>query len=292
MLSNRRNWRKIIRMAELPQQKPWKKNLYENEGYPDNYTDPSFLDELKKNINLHQVTLTEAFLGAGLVTQELCLVIVFALSFTYLYNEWTDPEIVFYCSSIISLFGYIYYIYNESSGIMKHIRTIVVFLAFGYILSPVLKTLTETISTDTIYVTTVFMMGVHLTFFDYGVKALIVSSSLSLNAAIFGSICLASRLSTPFHAFVLLTISVETFVLYPLLLAKIGGSYLVLFLITFITTYSLWTASLTMTILFILAVVFINILCPYWFYTWQKYKDNIYGPWDEAVVQDANIDNI
>ena len=31
--------------------KPWKKILYEEQDYPDNYVDESFLDELKKNGN-------------------------------------------------------------------------------------------------------------------------------------------------------------------------------------------------------------------------------------------------
>ena len=29
--------------------KPWKKILYEEQEYPDNYVDESFLDELRKN---------------------------------------------------------------------------------------------------------------------------------------------------------------------------------------------------------------------------------------------------
>ncbi|XP_039286754.1 phosphatidylinositol N-acetylglucosaminyltransferase subunit C [Nilaparvata lugens] len=268
---------------------PWKKNLYENEGYPDNYTDPSFLEELKKNINLRQVTLTNAFLGAGLVTQELCLVVYFVVAFTYLYNEWITAECIFFWSNAISLSCYAYYVYNDSVGIVKHLKMVVIFTLFGYILSPVLKTLTETISTDTIYATTVFMMIVHMTFFDYGVKALIVSSSLSLNAAIFGSICLVSRLPTPFHAFVLLTISVQSFVLFPLLLAKIGTSLTALFFITASTICLLCTFSMTITVLFVITVTFINLLCPFWFHKWQKYKENIYGPWDEAVVQDIKL---
>lgn len=34
--------------------KPWKKNLYENQDYEDNYTDASFLQDLKKNYNLEK----------------------------------------------------------------------------------------------------------------------------------------------------------------------------------------------------------------------------------------------
>jgi len=44
-----------------------------------------------------------------------------------------------------------------------------------------------------------------------------VSQSLSLNAAIFASVCLASRLPTMWHAFTTITVAVEIFVLWPVL---------------------------------------------------------------------------
>lgn len=262
---------------------PWKKNLYENEGYPDNYTDSSFLDELKKNINMRQVTVKEAVLGAGLITQEFCLVVLFIVAFVYILNEWLPLELVLAQNASVSSLCYVICIYNQS-GTLRHVRTVLVFFIFGYTLSPVLKTLTESISTDTIYATTVVMMTVHLIFFDYGVKVPIVSSSLSLNSAIFGAVCLASRLPSSPHVFILLFITIECFVLLPLVLAKIGSSFLTLILIVSLTLYSVWTVSFGMTVLFVSVVLFINILCPFWYLKWFRYKDNIYGPWDEAIV--------
>ncbi|XP_037899298.1 phosphatidylinositol N-acetylglucosaminyltransferase subunit C-like isoform X2 [Glossina fuscipes] len=40
--------------------KPWRKNLYENSDYEDNYTDPSFLKDLKTNLHVRFFTLGEA----------------------------------------------------------------------------------------------------------------------------------------------------------------------------------------------------------------------------------------
>ena len=51
------------------------------------------------------------------------------------------------------------------------LRTCISFLAFGLGLSPVLMTLTETISTDTIYAMTCFMLLANLLFHDYGANA-------------------------------------------------------------------------------------------------------------------------
>lgn len=53
-----------------PKRKPWKKNLYENREYEDNYTDESFLKDLKKNYNVQQYTFRECFCGVTNVSQE------------------------------------------------------------------------------------------------------------------------------------------------------------------------------------------------------------------------------
>ena len=42
-----------------------------------------------------------------------------------------------------------------------------------------------------------------------------VSSSVSLNAAIFAAVCLASRLPSAFHGFVLVSLAVLIFALFP-----------------------------------------------------------------------------
>lgn len=265
---------------------PWRKVLYENREYPDNYTDSSFLQEMRKNVYVHSVTFREALLGAGRVTNALCIVVLFCIVFVYLYEQIIDPNTVFLYSCVGTATGYLWYRYQTifESGywkcFLRDMRMVVIFLSVGFALSPILKTLTETISTDTIYAMTVFMMLIHLIFKDYGVSAAIVSSSLSFNAAIFGSICLASRLSSSFHAFVLLSLSVEAFVLLPLLMVKFGQSICVLLLIVSVTSGALWSVSTPMTLSFILLINFVNIVCPVMFLKWQVHKENIYGPWD------------
>lgn len=274
--------------------KPWKKNLYENSGYPDNYTDSSFLRELKKNIHKQDITYREAILGAGKVTEKLCVVTLFSVIFVYLYNEWMEPEAIFVQTSIAVCLCYVYYMMSHRSipfhkAVAKDSKRVVTFLVFGYILSPVLKTLTDTISTDTIYATAAFMMLVHLAFYDYKIPAAIISSSLSLNAAIFSSICLASRLSTSFHAFVLLTISAECFVLYPYFThAVVEITFVFIFFSTLLTCLLVANVSFIMSFLFLVTSLFINVICPVLFVHWQKYKENIYGPWDEAIIKYTN----
>jgi len=274
-------------------EKQWRKILYENQDYPDNYTDKSFLWELKRNIKYEEIKLYEAIIGASVVNQELCTVVSFVLIYVYMYNEWLDPSNMFYVSSAATVAGFIIYrlsfnasLKNENYGI----RTVLIFLVFGHLFSPLLHTLTNTISTNTIYTMTFFMMLVHLIFFDYGVPAAVMSNSLSLSAAVFGSICLASRLASTYHAFVLITVAVEIFVLFPIFRTKIRRSVIlsVVLIGSAVVTLSLVSKVITIILVFVIAVI--NIVCPLLFIRYQKCKDNIYGPWDEAIVEDA--DNI
>jgi len=188
------------------------------------------------------------------------------------------------CLSFIAYCTLFYGNYN----LLSTCGNVACYIMCSYLLSPVLKTLTESIDTDTIFSTSVSMMIVHLIFFDYGVPALIVSSSLSLNAAIFAAVCLTSRLPCPTSVTAFINVTVQCFALLPLLLTRIGSSLFTLFLLILATTTILYSVSSVMTFFFLNTIGFINLLCPYLFVKWHTYKDNIYGPWDEAVIYVPN----
>lgn len=267
----------------------WQKNLYENYGLPDNYTDSSFLKQLRKNIKPNNVTLIEAIsLGASISTR-LSVVVLFVIIFIWLNNEWTTPNVIVILGSVLTILGY--FIYNMNNiqpdrpvKPTKDLWTVLIFLTFGYILSPILKTLTETISTDTIYAMTILMFLTHLVFSKYGSSQIFLPDSLSITSSIFGSLMLASRLASPLHAFSLLTVSVQCFVLLPYLLSQINNKIVISAILTIGTIYLLLFVSQMFSYVFIIAVIFIHFVCPIWYIRCQKYKDNIYGPWDEAVI--------
>ncbi|XP_037040620.1 phosphatidylinositol N-acetylglucosaminyltransferase subunit C [Bradysia coprophila] len=266
---------------------PWKKVLYGNKGYPDNYTDPSFLKELQKNKNVKIFEFTEAFLGITKLNYQLSTVTAFLLIFHAMYNEHIEPNVVLIYSSMATLLGYILYIRKEFSlrAFSDHIKTVLSVIVFGYISSPLLHTLTQSISTDTIFTMTFFVMFIHLIFFDYGVPAFMVSTAISFNAAIFGAICLSSRLSSSFHAFTLLIVSSEFFALLPLFMERFW-SPLWMLMIAILSSYFLLNLSLSLWLTYILISFFVNIICPYVFVDQQKHKNNIHGPWDEAIVKE------
>jgi len=273
--------------------KKWHKNLYENHDYDDNYTDKTFLKDLKTNKNIKNINFVVATKYATRLNQQISIVIIFLIIFYKMYMNVLCPKIILINSSWIVIIGYMVYRkrnYNLNI-IIDDIKTVLSVLIFGYLFSPILHTLTNSISTDKIFSTTFFIMFLHIIFYDYGISSFIVSKTISLNLAIFGTICLASRLSSSFHAFVLLVVSSEIFVLSPILLNEkyiLFSSHFVFIVIVIISVYNLYNISLSLLIIYLLLLLFINIICPYIYVTQQKYKNNIHGPWDEAIVNDLD----
>ena len=77
---------------------------------------------------------------------------------------------------------------------MPGLKTSLLFTITGYSLSPVLHTLTDSISTDSLHTMAASSFLLHLLTSDYGLPAPVVSWQISINAAVFSSVCLASRL--------------------------------------------------------------------------------------------------
>ncbi|XP_050075315.1 phosphatidylinositol N-acetylglucosaminyltransferase subunit C [Anopheles maculipalpis] len=272
---------------EIPatSRKPWKKNLYENAEYEDNYTDPSFLKDMRTNVNLQMYTAKEAFIGATRLSQQISVVTAFLIVFHHLYLERIGAKVLFGQSAIGTILGYFIYAGRDIqlAKFVEDSKTAFAVLVFGFIFSPLLHTLTNSISTDTIFSMTFFVLVLHLIFFDYGVSAAFVSRAISLNAAIFGSICLASRLSSSLHAFVLLEVAAVFFALGPFLVRKLYSVQLLVLSIV-VCCYFLQSISHIILYTYICTLAFVNLFCPWLFVRLQKYKNNINGPWDEAVV--------
>jgi len=83
-----------------------------------------------------------------------------------------------------------------------------------------LKKLTRPITDDTICALTVVLFLANLAFHEYGSdirRNIKYPDSLSINAAIFASVVLVSRLETNLHVFGFMAFAVEWFALFPML---------------------------------------------------------------------------
>ncbi|EDW79493.1 uncharacterized protein Dwil_GK20381 [Drosophila willistoni] len=280
--------------TNLTKRKPWIKNLYSNREYPDNYTDASFLKDLRTNLHVRIYTYREAIAGITVLNNQISCIAGFLMLYQMMLSDAASPTTILLPSCAITGLGYLCYRGRRLSMPLlgEDSKTLVTVFLFGYIFSPMLHTLTQAISTDTIYTMTFFVFLANLIFTDYGLEVAMVSKAISLNAAIFGAICLASRLSTSYHAFVLLVEAAIFFVLYPIMTAGIWNP--VFLLPIFLTCCAaLYWISHSVLWLYATTTIFINFVCPFIFVQQQKYKFNIHGPWDEAIVEentDKNLD--
>lgn len=161
-------------------------------------------------------------------------------------------------------------------------------------LSPILKTLTESISTDTIWALTILAFILNTLTYDYTPESPHLKDSLALNAAIFASIMLASRLPSNAQVFGLVSLAVDWFAVFPRIkcaiysATKLGRSpveYSLACIMVFGTVYILRLICPTsIVILYLIVIIGGAALLPAFYVNLQRYKNEIHGPWDEASV--------
>ncbi|OBT90309.1 hypothetical protein VE02_03339 [Pseudogymnoascus sp. 03VT05] len=163
-------------------------------------------------------------------------------------------------------------------------------------LSPILKSLTRSTSSDSIWALSTWLMIINVFFFDYGGNVGVkFQASLSTNAALMASTVLASRLPSTQHVFSLTLFSIEVFGLFPvfrrhlrhvswrwhvvltaLLVMGAGGG------VGMVVTRGGWKAAVVgMTLGNLIAGLAMG-GCSWWLIGLQRYKNEIHGPWDPA----------
>lgn len=268
--------------------KKWHKVLYEKYDVPDNYVDDSFLTEMKKNLYLRSYKYRTLVITTGRISQQMNSVLVFVISFVYLQGTHISAISLTLFTAAAMLLSFLFSSWYPSDS--RDMKAVVVFCLASFALSPVLMSLTNEISTDTIYAMVSLMFLVHLYTFDYSDCPSDMSGATSFNIIIFATVCLASRLDSIISAFSLIFFSILMFAVVPKARQRVR-SYSLIYTDCFITCSFfvislglLATNSLTLAVLHVLMFIFITFACPYLLLCLQPLKNNIHGPWDEAVV--------
>ena len=176
----------------------------------------------------------------------------------------------------------------------QSIKNCALFIVIVLVFSPVLRTLTKTFSDDTIYALTIWLFILHLLFYDYRfVEVLWFYGTLSLNAAIFASVLLASRLTSNSHSFAIVTFSIALFGVFPIFRHAVRMYSQNLHLIFTIALFFLVWRMLNeiayfLTVIYVITILILNIVAPGFFINLQKLKREITGPWDIAKVEPQN----
>ncbi|XP_076873364.1 phosphatidylinositol N-acetylglucosaminyltransferase subunit C [Brachyhypopomus gauderio] len=272
---------------------PWRKVLYERQRFPDNYVDRRFLEELRRNIRVRQYRYWAVVRETGLVAQQVSCVAVFITLWSFMDQGRLAPSTLLWASLGCALPGYGLYEALGGAGRERarvaDLQSAAVFLAFTFGFSPVLKTLTESVSTDTVYATSAVMLLAHVLFFPYTRPS--PHGGVSINAALFASVCLGSRLPGALHTFAVLSLALLVFALWPCLLHRLRER----------AEWSFpWAAGLVCAAgvagarsvwpggaaLLLLALLVLTLACPALLVRLQRHKDNIHGPWDEAEIRE------
>ncbi|KAI1339331.1 GPI2-domain-containing protein [Xylariaceae sp. FL0016] len=169
-------------------------------------------------------------------------------------------------------------------------------------LSPILKSLTRSTSSDSIWAMSFWLLAINIFFYDYssgvGVK---FPASLSTNAALMASTVLASRLPSTGQVFSLTLFSIEVFGLFPvfrryarhqswryhvilsllLVIGAGGGVGLILGGDKDAVAWP-WKSGLLGVLVAVLIAIVAMGGCSWWLIGLQKYKNAINGPWDQA----------
>jgi len=180
-------------------------------------------------------------------------------------------------------------------------------------LSPILKSLTRSTSSDSIWTMSLLLFAINIFFFDYGSPpsrssvgggSKNIPASLSTNAALMASTVLASRLPSTGQVFSLTLFSIEVFGLFPvfrryarqrswrghvtltsLLVVGAGGG------VGLILGHGgdgngywdwPWKSGLLGVVIGLLVTGLAMGGCSWWLIGLQKYKNEIHGPWDPA----------
>ena len=276
----------------------WKKLLYIRQPYPDNYVDRThFLAELRKNTTVKLYGYGWLMRHSLRVVQHLSAVLIFLSFFMLLHWKVVSAgQLIVLANSVTLIFyvAWIAYVWGQSSEYRvagkQAGKSAILFMMTLLGLTPILKTLTEDTSSDTVWVLTTFCLIVNVTFFDYSARNVRGDDSVALNAAIFASVLLASRLPTKAHVFGLMSLSVAWFALAPLLqralrqsnqnaalVLEIGFVMMAVIMVGFIAPI--------LSIVFMIVVVLVTAACPVIYVYLQRYKQEIHGPWDEASLR-------
>lgn len=211
----------------------WEKVLYKQQDYPDNYVDASFLQEMEKNVNVRTLKYWDVVWESFPINIHGTAILFFVGIFIHLYNKLITPSILIVASFLTLAFGYFFWDFyldgltasSQSTGrksndsVRGRIFSSSIILAMVLLgLSPLLKTLTKDISSDSLWAMTTVMLVLNAAFHDYTSPLKTTAQfpdSLSINAAIFSCVLLASRLDSISEVFALMLIGLEIFALFP-----------------------------------------------------------------------------
>lgn len=261
----------------------WKKLLYLKQPFPDNYTDESFLDQLKRNTTVAKYSRRKVLHDFSLIAFYASLLLLVNMNFTGIYNHRWHAQSPTVVASFFLAVGFAL-LPTETEQIKLYFVISLLLL----VLSPVLRSLTELTSLDSIWALLTILSCINVACHDYALDTSSYSAILLTNLSFFNGIVLASRLPLSMSVFCFLVFCTEVSILVPLfdyrLRRKLELAHFVL--VAGVWTLVSWQVHViyggVFVALYWLGLVFVLVCLPLYFLFLQRYKNELQGPWDIA----------
>ncbi|KAF2361055.1 Phosphatidylinositol N-acetylglucosaminyltransferase subunit C [Trinorchestia longiramus] len=261
---------------------PWQRVLWKRQPYADDYIGPNFFRVTKKRL---AVSPLEAFLGCRVVTHEICWCFVIVSAFHGLSGGVFQPWQVMVATAVFTV---LYCCRSRPGWNMVHMAVLCVCLC-GCLCGGVVQSLTASVATDTIYACTSFLLVLHIVLHHYGHHIALVNETLSHNVGVFACVCLASRLTDYWAVFAFTTAGIAVFARPAYkedeqccLQIRVTETLLLLSA----SAAAVWVCVPLLLPLLLTSVALSNLLLPLLFLRLQHHRQNIYGPWDEARIEE------
>lgn len=308
----------------------WKKLLWYKQPYPDNYTHRHFLLQLKRNTTVVKYPLSKLIFDFSLISLHISNIMAVIIVFYGTYRLHWNPVGPTLISSALTILAFVIYsvtlkirqnrelidlqrkkliqlyqgiIPDESSaGLQRQTReppspwrtfkSSLLILFYLLTLSPVLKSLTNSTSSDSIWALSTWLCLLNVLFNDFKIDFSSKhenESNLSQNISLSNAIVLASRLDSNLAAFCFILFSIQISGLFPKFnnftreCNFVNFHLFQLFAMVSIVGYLIYMIfGLNWVLLWSFCHLLIALGGPLYFLKLQKYKDELQGPWDPA----------
>ncbi|CAG9460820.1 unnamed protein product [Pedinophyceae sp. YPF-701] len=264
-------------------------------GLPDNAVSDTFLDSLV--IGSYETQRREYWsvvLAATAVTQQVAAVAAVAVASVLLYHGRVATSTVVTASLLVLAAGWSFCCFSAGrvlGGSLLRVGRQTTLLYVGVRgMSPLLASLTATISSDTVLAVSVTLAVAHLYLHDYNFTAAAsrnLSGTLSLSAAIGASVLVSSRLPTPECVFAHLIFCLVVFLLTPYIRHFVRARSISMHVALTVALVAaplppLAAQSSAAAVALVVVHLFILFACPLLFLHAQQFKLVVQGRWDEA----------
>ena len=271
---------------------PWRKLLYTPQPYPDNYTDVSFLSQLKRNSTVKRYTFRKLISDFSLVSLHLNTLALTHIFFLGLYSYDTRIDVPLTVSTTISVLLLLFYNSSDNSSrvvIQDALKSSLVISFTIFTLSPVLKSLSESTSSDSIWSLSFGLVVANLITTDYHFNLKDKFNPIvSTNVLIAEATVLASRFNSDAKVFAFMLFCIQIHGIFPIFDTWLREFHVPIHHLMTLATGSIATFCIYKMMEFPWLLIWcilhstILVFCPIYFILLQKYKNELQGPWDIA----------